>query len=196
MPTGLVDLAQHFRFAEGRFGVKDPRLGSRNRNTDLCCRFLHRTVFQYLKLKSTANRRAKVADCVFKNSSLLSLCAPSFGIWGGVRYFPQRLVYTRTVRRNFARITLLPKDHQRRIDPNACQPGRESGSSVEALEMKERPQERVLHRIFGVFTVSSYAMHSAKELFRVCSIERVERRSFSALCCCQQASFLRARHLL
>src|SRR2546426_6471802 len=104
MPTGLVDLAQHFRFAEGRFGVKDPRLGSRNRNTDLCCRFLHRTVFQYLKLKSTANRRAKVSDCVFKNSSLLSLCAPSFGIWGRVRYFPQRLVYTRTVRRNFTRI--------------------------------------------------------------------------------------------
>src|SRR6266702_2013514 len=139
MPTGLVDLAQHFRFAEGRFGVKDPRLGSRNRNTDLCCRFLHRTVFQYLKLKSTANRRAKVSDCVLKNSSLLSLCAPSFAIWCRVRYFPQRFVYPRTVRRHFTPITLLPEDNQRRIDHNACQQGRESGSSVEALEMEERP---------------------------------------------------------
>src|ERR1700758_1594256 len=139
MPTGFVDFAQHSRFAQGRFGVKDPRLGSRNRNTDLCFPFLHRTVFQYLKLKSTANRGAKVADWVFKNSSLLSLCAPSFGIWSSVRYFPQRLVYTRTMRRNLTRITLLPKDHQRRIDPNACQPGRERGSSVEALEMEERP---------------------------------------------------------
>src|SRR6266404_6265145 len=185
MPTGLVDLAQHFRFAQGRFGVKDPRLGGRNRNTDLCCRFLNRTVFQYLKLESTANRRAKVADCVSKNSSLLSLCAPSFGIWSRVRYSPQRLVYTWTMCRNFTRITLLPKDHQRRIDPNARQPGRESGPSVEALKMEECPQERVLHRIFGVFTVSRYAMHSAKELFRVFSIQRVERRSFSALCCCQ-----------
>src|SRR5260370_41238810 len=135
MRSGLVDLAQHFRLAEGRVGVKDPRLGSRNRNTDLCCCFLHRTVFQYLKLKRTANRRAKVADCVFKNSSLLSLCEPSFGIWGRVRYFPQRLVYTWTIRWNFTPITPLPKDHQRGIDPNACQPGRESGSSVEALEM-------------------------------------------------------------
>src|SRR5260370_13171844 len=185
MPPRSVDLAQHFRFAQGRFGVKDPRLGSRNRNTDPCRRFLNRTVFQYLKLKSTANRRAKVADCVSKNSSLLLLCPPYFGIWSRVRYFPQRLAYTRTICRNFTRITLLPKDHQRRIDPNACQPGRESGSSVEALEMKERPQERVLHRIFGVFTVSSYAMHSAKELFRVCSIQRVERRIFSALSCWQ-----------
>src|SRR2546426_7824370 len=136
MPTGLVDLAQHFRFADGRFGVKEPRLGGRNRNTDLRCRFLQRMVLERMKLKSTANRRAKVADCVFKNSSLLSLCAPYFGIWSRVRYFPQRLVCTRTVRRNFTRITLLPKDHQRRIDPNACQPGRESGSSVEALEMR------------------------------------------------------------
>src|SRR6266550_5047840 len=40
MPTGLVDLAQHFRFAEGRFGVKEPRLGGRDRNADLRCRFL------------------------------------------------------------------------------------------------------------------------------------------------------------
>src|SRR5882724_4648689 len=139
MPTGLVDFSQHFRFAEGRFGVKDPPLGSRNRNTDLCCRFLYRTVFQYLKLKSTANRRAKVADCVFKNSFLLTLCAPSFGIWGRVRNFPQRLIYTWSMRGKFTRITLLPKYHQRGIDPNACQPGRESGSSVEALEMEERP---------------------------------------------------------
>src|SRR6266851_9048389 len=185
MPAGLVDLAQHFRFAQGRFGVKDPPLGSRNRNTDLCCRFLNRTVLQYLKLKSTANRRAKVADCVSKNSSLLSFCPPYLGIWSRVRYFPHRLVSTRTMCRNFTRITLLPKDHQRRIHPNACQPGRKSGSSVEALEMEECPKERVLHRIFGVFTVSRYAMHSAKELFRVCSIQRVERRSFSALCCCQ-----------
>jgi hypothetical protein len=38
--TGDVDLAQHFRFTERRFGVKEPRLGSRKRNADLRCRFL------------------------------------------------------------------------------------------------------------------------------------------------------------
>jgi len=47
----------------------------------------------------------------------------------------------------------------------------------------------VLH--LRVFTVSRYAMHSAKELFRVCSIQHVERRSFSALCCASKlASFM------
>src|SRR5258708_3704941 len=137
MPPTLVHLAQHLPFAQGRFGVEDPRLG--NRNTDRCRRFLNRTVFKYLKLKSTANRRAKVAECVSKNSFLLSLCEPSFGIWSRVRYFPQRLVYTWTMCRKFTRITFLPKDHQRGIDPNACQPRREGGSSVEALEMDECP---------------------------------------------------------
>jgi hypothetical protein len=80
MPIGFVDLAQHFRFAQGGFSVKDPSLGSRNRNTTLCCRFLNRTVFQYLKLKGTANLGAKVADYVSKNSFLLSLCPPYFRI--------------------------------------------------------------------------------------------------------------------
>jgi hypothetical protein len=74
--------------------VKDASLGSRNRNANLCCRFLNRTVFQYLKLKSTANLGAKVADCVSKNPLLLSLCPPYFRIWSRVWYFPRRLVYT------------------------------------------------------------------------------------------------------
>jgi len=57
MPTGLVDLAQHFRFAQGRFGVKDPCLGGRNRNADLRCGFLQRMVLERMKLKEPRRTR-------------------------------------------------------------------------------------------------------------------------------------------
>jgi hypothetical protein len=95
-------------------------------------------VFERVKLKS-APKPAQTRNCFSKKSFTLSLSAPYFGIWSRVRNFPQSLVYTCTMRRHFTRITLLPKDHQRRIDPNACQPGRESGSAVEALQMEECP---------------------------------------------------------
>src|SRR5438309_4989487 len=139
MPTGLVDLAQHFRFAEGRFGVKEPRLGGRDRNADLRCRFLQRMVLERMKLKSPPSPRTYTRNCVSKKSFPLSLSILSFGSWGRVRYFPQRLVYTWTLCRKFIRIAPLSKDHQRGIDPNTCQPGREGGSSVEALQMEKCP---------------------------------------------------------
>jgi hypothetical protein len=42
---------------------------------------------------------------------------------------------------NFPDPALLPKNHQRRIDPDTYQPGRESGPPVEALDAEECPEE-------------------------------------------------------
>ena len=56
--------------------------------------------------------------------------------------------------------------------------------AVSRTSHRQRRCAIVLNAIFGVVAVSSYAMYSAKELFRVCSIQRVECSSFSVLCCC------------
>src|SRR5580658_7993381 len=94
-------------------------------------------VFERVKHKSAPNPGTQTRKGVSKKSLSLSLCAPHFGIWSRVRYFPRCLVHTRTICRESTRIPLLPKDHQRRIDPNARKPGIESGPSVKAIEVEE-----------------------------------------------------------
>ncbi len=53
--------------------------------------------------------------------------------------------------------------HERIVDDDAGEPGRQRGSAREALDRRERLQIRALHRVLGILAVAQYLPRSAKQ---------------------------------
>src|ERR1700739_3174610 len=58
-----------------------------------------------------SNAQTEVCDCFTDQYPSLFLYVLLLRIWGGVRDFPERVVFIAVLRRNFTGIALLPKDH-------------------------------------------------------------------------------------
>jgi len=78
---------------------------------------------QLVQLDSLPNGRAQRADRASEYSFSLALCTMSFGIRSAVRNIWKRQIpfmIARIVYGKFECGALSPKNHQRRIDRNAC----------------------------------------------------------------------------
>jgi hypothetical protein len=64
----------------------------------------------------------------------------------------------------FSNSVPLAKSRQGSVNGDACQPGRESRSSIKILKMDERIQKTVLHCVFCVSSISGNPMGDIRKL--------------------------------
>ena len=91
------------------------------------------------------------------------------------------------VRGNLQRGPFLSKNHQRRVDRDAREPGSETGSAIKLPYVKERAQEGVLNCVLGVLNGSGDSVCGTKQLLPVSLRKCVEGRGIPSLGCFQQA---------
>src|ERR1700759_993197 len=84
---------------------------------------------------------------------------------------------------------LLAQTHKGKINGNPCEPGRETGSLLEVLQVEEGSQERLLKHILCILPILYDAICPAQDLVGVAFAELDKGNSVSRFRCREQHAF-------
>jgi hypothetical protein len=83
---------------------------------------------------------------------------------GGYLVAPVAAGITVIAHRSLTRSPFPSQDHERGVYSDAREPSSELGPAFELVHVNKRSQQCVLNCVFGILTVSRYAMSSTKKL--------------------------------
>ena len=128
-----------------------------------------------------------MADGCVQNYFLFKLRVAFLRVWsviGDLKGWCLRAKFVADWHGGLKRVSPLAKNHQRRIDGDAGEPGGETGSAIKILEMNKCIQERILNGVLRIFTVSGDTERGLFEFAGVRLAKRLKSCRLSAFCCC------------
>src|SRR5712692_9093094 len=105
--------------------MEQPPLGRSHRDAHRSCGFPYRALLQLLDLNCLPERRSQAANGFLQDSFLFALRVPPFRIRCMIWYFVAHAIRAKIIgtdRGGLERSSLLPENHERRIDCDTCEP--------------------------------------------------------------------------
>ena len=125
-------------------------------------------------LNNVPQRRWQPLNCCLKQPFPLSSCAASFRTFSTIRGFPvipNSEIIVASVGRDFNATVLLPQNHKCGINRDSCEPGTETGSLLEVLQVNESFHEGILKDILCILPILYDPVCPAQNLFGVACAE-------------------------
>src|SRR5258708_741690 len=126
------------------------------------------------QLNNLPKQRRQSLNCSMKKLFALPACATAFRAFStilGPPTIPNSELIVHSVGRDLKVTALLPQKHQCGIDRDPCEPGRETGPLLEAVQVNEGFHERFLKDILCILPVLYDAISPAQNHLGVARAE-------------------------